>query len=90
MSAKPNPVPAGDPDQPVGSTVITWNTGSEAAGDLYVKMDRSDEVGVASAPFGTQKIDWIQFDVRYEFRLYSTGKKPVKLLAKLEVTRNDD
>jgi hypothetical protein len=33
------------------------------------------------------KIDWIQFDSRYEFRLYA--KKRSKLLTKLEVTRDD-
>jgi hypothetical protein len=87
LIAEPNPVPAGNPDQLLGTTVITWNTGSEAAGDLYVKVDRSDEVFMGRAPSGTLKIDWIQFDSRYEFRLYA--KKRAKLLAKLDVTRDD-
>jgi hypothetical protein len=87
LSADPNPVPAGNLDQPLGSTVISWNTGSEVAGDLYVKVDRSDEVFVGRAPSGTMKIDWIQFDSRYEFRLYA--KKRAKLLAKLVVTRDN-
>jgi hypothetical protein len=87
LAADPNPVPAGNLDQPLGSTVITWNTGSEVAGDLYVKVDRSDEVFVGRAPSGTMKIDWIQFDSRYEFRLYAT--KRAKLLAKLDVTRDN-
>jgi hypothetical protein len=87
LSAEPNPVPAGDPDQPLGTTVITWNTGSEAEGDLYVKVGRSDEVFMGRASSGTIKIDWIQFDSTYEFRLYA--KKHSKLLAKLDVTRDN-
>jgi hypothetical protein len=87
LSADPNPVPAGDPDQPLGSTVITWNTGDEATGELYVKVNRSPEVFFARAPSGTRKIDWIGFDSTYEFRLYR--EKRVKLLAKLDVTRDN-
>jgi hypothetical protein len=87
LTAEPNPVPAGNPDQLLGTTVITWNTGSEVAGDLYVKVDRSDEIFMGRAPSGTLKIDWIQFDSRYEFRLYA--KNRAKLLTKLEVTRDD-
>jgi hypothetical protein len=88
LTAEPNPVPAGNPDQLLGTTVITWNTGSEAAGDLCVKVDRSKETFVAHAPSGTIKIDWIQFDSNYEFRLYG-DKKRAKLLAKLDVTRDN-
>jgi hypothetical protein len=87
LSAEPNPVPAGDPDQPVGSTTITWNTGTEATGDLYVKVNRSPEVFLARASFGTLKINWIQFDSTYEFRLYA--KKRSKLLTKLDVIRDN-
>jgi hypothetical protein len=87
LFAEPNPVPAGDPDQLLGTTTITWNTGSGATGDLYVKVDRAPEVFMARSPSGTQKIGWIQFDCFYEFRLYA--KKRSKLLAKLAVTRDD-
>jgi hypothetical protein len=87
LFADPNPVPAGNPDQPLGSTVITWNTGDEAPGDLYVKVNRSPQVFLARAPSGTLKIDWIQFDSTYEFRLYA--KKRSKLLANLDVTRDN-
>ena len=88
LTAEPNPAPAGDPDQPLATTVITWNTGNEATGDLYVKVNRSPEFRLARAPSGILKIDWIQFDSTYEFRLY-TGKKRSKLRAKLDVTRNN-
>jgi len=87
LSASPNPVPAGDLDQELGSTQITWNTGSEAPGDLYVKVNRSPEVFLAHGPVGTLNIKWIQFDSFYEFRLYS--KKRSKLLATVDVTRNN-
>jgi hypothetical protein len=87
LSADPNPVPAGDPDQPLGSTVITWNTGGAAIADLYVKVNRSPEVFLARASSGTLKIDWIQFDSTYEFRLYA--KKHSKLLTKLDVIRDN-
>jgi hypothetical protein len=87
LVAEPNPVPAGDLDQPLASTVITWNTGSGVIGDLYVKANRSREVFLGRGPTGTVKIDWIQFDSTYEFRLYA--KKRSKLLAKLDVTRDN-
>jgi len=88
LFAEPNPVPAGDPDQALGSTVVSWNTGRKEAGDLYVKVNRSPEVFLGRAPSGTVKIDWIQFDSTYEFRLYA-GKKRSKLLARLDVTRDN-
>jgi len=88
LFAEPNPVPAGDPDMALGSTVISWNTQCQAAGDLYVKVNRSPEIFLARAPSGQLKIDWIQFDSTYEFRLY-TGKKRSKLLARLDVTRDN-
>jgi hypothetical protein len=87
LFAEPNPIPAGDPGQALATAKITWDTGDETTGDLYVKIDRADEVFIARAPSGTMKIDWIQFDSRYEFRLYA--KKRSKLLTKLEVTRDD-
>ena len=88
LVAEPNPVPAGDPDRPLASTVISWNTGHEAEGDLYVKVNRSPEMHLAHAPSGTLKVDWIQFDSTYQFRLYA-GKKRSKLLARLDVARDN-
>jgi hypothetical protein len=87
LSASPNPVPAGDPDQPVGTTTITWDTGNGAIGDLYVKVDRQPETLMARGPRGRQEVRWIQFDSFYEFRLYT--KKRSKLLAKVAVTRDN-
>jgi len=87
LLAEPNPVPAGDINQPLATTVITWDTGNGAIGDLYVKVNREPEVFMARGPQGTHEVRWIQFDSFYEFRLYA--KKRSKLLAKLEVTRDD-
>ena len=87
LSASPNPVPAGDLDQPLASTVITWNTGRGVIGDLYVRTNRSREVFLGRGPSGTIKIDWIQFDSTYEFRLYV--KNHSRLVAKLDVTRDN-
>jgi hypothetical protein len=87
LTASPNPVPVGDPDQHAASTEITWNTGDGTIGDLVVKIDREDERFVGRGPSGVMKIDWIQFDSLYQFRLYT--KKRSKLLATLTVTRDD-
>jgi hypothetical protein len=87
LLAEPNPVPAGDLDQPLGTTQITWNTGSGILGDLYVKVNRSPEIFLARGASGTLKINWIQFDSTYAFRLYA--KKRSRVLARLDVTRNN-
>ena len=87
LSASPNPVPAGDLDQPLGASRITWNTGSRLIGDLYMKVNRSPEVFLARGSAGVFDAKWIQFDSLYEFRLYN--KKRSRLIAKVEVTRDD-
>jgi hypothetical protein len=87
LIADPNPIPTGDPDKPVGSTQIKWDTGDDRPGTLCVKVDREDERVVGSGPSGVTNIDWIQFDSVYEFRLYA--KKRSRLLARLTVTRDD-
>jgi hypothetical protein len=86
LFAQPNPVPAGDLDQPTASTQVSWNAGGNAIGDLYVKVNRSPEVFLAHGPSGTIRISWIQFESTYEFRLYT---KKHRLLAKLDVTRDN-
>ena len=87
LSATPNPVPVGDPDNPVATTQVTWDTADGQMGELYVKIDRQDERLVGRGPSGSMQINWMQFDSRYEFRLY--GKKRSKRLATLTVTRDD-
>ena len=79
FSADPNPVP---PTDPKGRTMITWDTGSDAVGDVYV-LDGGKEKLFASSPKGSQNAPWIQPGSN-EFRLYSQTDH--KLLARLNVT----
>jgi hypothetical protein len=88
LSASPNPVPAGSPDQELGKTTISWNTGDSSVGDVYVKMNRAPEVLVGRGQSGTIQINWIGFDSLYEFRLY-TKRNHFKPLKKLEVIRDE-
>ena len=87
LSAIPNPVPAGDPGKPVGSTVVSWNTGTNLTGELWVKINREEEKLIGEGSSGSMEIKWIQFDSNYEFRLYR--RKHSKLIAKLDVVRDD-
>jgi hypothetical protein len=79
LRADPNPVP---PAGPKGRTVITWDTGTEDVGDVYV-YSAGDEKLFASARQGSQEAAWIP-PGSTEFRLYTQeGHKP---LARLTVT----
>jgi hypothetical protein len=88
LSASPNPVPAGSPDQALGKTTISWNTGDSSVGDVYVKMNRAPEVLVGRGQSGTIQINWIAFDSLYEFRLY-TKRNHFMPLKKLDVIRDE-
>ena len=88
LSADPNPVPAGSPDEALGKTTISWNTGDSSVGDVYVKMNRKPEVLVGRGQSGTIQINWIAFDSLYEFRLY-TKRNHFKPLKKLDVIRDE-
>lgn len=79
LRADPNPVPPGNPN---GKTTITWATGSDAAGDVYVVVGGREKL-FGSGSEGSQDAPWIQASST-EFRLYSQGDH--KLLAKLTVT----
>lgn len=79
LRADPNPVPVGTPN---GKTTITWDTGSDAVGDVYV-ADAGNERLFASGAKGSQDAPWIP-PGSTEFRLY--GQSDHKLLAQLTVT----
>ena len=79
LQADPNPVPPGDPK---GKTTITWDTGSDAVGDVYV-LSAGNEKLFASGLQGSQDAPWIQAGAT-EFRLYTQVDH--KLLAQLTVT----
>ena len=79
FSADPNPVPPGNPK---GRTTITWDTGSDAVGEVYV-VNAGNEKLFASGRQGSQDAPWIQPGPN-EFRLYDQADH--KLLGRLTVT----
>ena len=79
LRADPNPVPPGDGK---GRTTITWDTGTDAVGDVYF-VSAGNEKLFASGHQGTQDAPWIQPGAN-EFRLYTQSDH--KLLAKITVT----
>lgn len=79
FSADPNPVPPGNPK---GRTTISWDTGSDAVGEVYV-VNAGTEKLFASGRQGSQDAPWIQAGPN-EFRLYDQADH--KLLARLTVT----
>lgn len=79
LRADPNPVPAGTV---VGKTTITWDTGSDATGDVYL-INAGNERLFANSPKGSQDAPWIA-PGSTEFRLYNHADH--KLLAQLTVT----
>jgi hypothetical protein len=78
LRADPNPVPGGS----VGKTTISWDSGSEAVGDVYVG-GAGNETIFASGTKGSQDAPWIA-PGSSEFRLYTHADH--KLLAQLTVT----
>lgn len=79
LSADPNPVPPGNPK---GRTTITWDTGSDAIGEVYVVSAGSERL-FGSGRQGSQDAPWIQAGPN-EFKLYDQTDH--KLLARLIVT----
>lgn len=79
LSADPNPVPPGGAK---GRSTITWDTGSDAVGEVYV-VNAGAEKLFGSGRQGSQEAPWIQPGSN-EFRLYDQADH--KLLARLNVT----
>jgi hypothetical protein len=79
LRANPNPVPGGTV---VGKTTVTWDTGSNAAGDVYVGTAGNEKL-FASGLKGSQDAPWIK-PGSTEFRLYNHADH--KLIAQLTVT----
>ena len=83
LTAEPNPVPAGEGP---GKTKITWRTGSDTSGEVYVATDGGEETLFVRDSEGSADAPWITTGSTYEFRLYE-GRDHKKLLAKATVTR---
>jgi hypothetical protein len=78
FTADPNPVPPGGLK---GKTTITWDTGTDAAGEIYIAAGGTEKL-FASGRQGSQEAPWIQPGPN-EFRFYDADHK---LLARLIVT----
>ena len=85
LSATPNPVPAGLEQ---GTTTLTWDTGGEAAGQVYVSKDGESEELVSAGRSGSETVSWIAAGSKYEFRLYA-GLERRRLLESVTVERDD-
>lgn len=82
LTACPNPVPPGDG---LGRTTISWDTGDESVGKVYVSTNGGEESLMAASGRGSAAANWICNGSSYEFRLYNLDR--TKLLAKVVVTR---
>jgi len=82
LSACPNPIPAGEG---LSTTNISWDTGDESVGKLYVSKDGGQESLVATGRQGSVVANWIATDSSYEFCLYNSDH--TKLLDKVVITK---
>ena len=82
LFADPNPVPSGPG---LGSTNITWQTGDDSIGQVFVYTPTQGEQLVIAGEQGNVQVDWIETGKEYEFRLYSPD---YKLLATHQLKRN--
>jgi hypothetical protein len=82
LEANPNPVPL---TSEMGTTQISWNTGVDEPGRVYVSQDGGPEKLFGEGPHGSNPAPWIQEGVEYEFRLYA-GNEGRRSLATILVT----
>lgn len=83
ISATPNPVPAGTGKS---STTVTWDTGDDSIGRVYVSVNGGPEKLFAdNRPSGSHTAKFIAKGV-YEFRLYRK-KRPGEVVARVKVQR---
>jgi len=82
LSARPNPVPAGDGP---GKTTVSWDTADGSIGKIFVSINGDQEVLFADGRRGTAPAHWIEAGSNYEFRFYNSDH--TELLAKVAVTR---
>ena len=87
LEATPNPVPAAG-DGP-GTTTITWGTGDDSWGQVYVSMDGGQEKLFAEGAKGVEEAPWIFAGATYyKFDLYA-GTDHTMLLSTVIVTRSN-
>lgn len=69
----------------MGATEITWSTGDDCVGEVYVSVNGGPEMLFATGPQNSKEAPWILADQSYEFRLYA-GTDRMHLLDKAPVT----
>lgn len=82
LVATPNPIPKKNNS---GETTVFWSSGSEESAVVRVAVDHGPERLFAAGDNGAQKVNWIEPETHYEFRLY--GPEENRVLASLAVTR---
>jgi len=82
ITASPNPVPGGPG---VGTTTITWKTGDDSVGEVYVWDGVKEHLFARAAKGASSDAPWIGAGST-EFRLYGTDH--AKVLATVIVTRS--
>jgi hypothetical protein len=85
--ANPNPVSSA---QDRGRTTISWDTGNQPPGQVFVSEDGGPEILFAgTSRYGSQEALWIGAGKSYEFRLYA-GEDRSRRLASVVVKSRDD
>jgi hypothetical protein len=86
LTALPNPVLFGaDQQDQVGTSTISWSTGTSALGQLYVSQDGGPDKLFVEGSDGSAKANWIRPGSRYEFHVYA-GREHSQQLASVTVT----
>lgn len=86
ITATPNPVPAGEG---AGTAKISWHTGDNTDGQVYVTENGSPERLFGRGPDGSSEAPWIGNGSTYVFRLYATDASR-RVLASVEVKGTSD
>jgi hypothetical protein len=72
LSARPNRVPV---DGGVGTTRISWTTGSATVGEIYVSENGAREKLLSRGRSGSVRASWIRAGKTYVFHLYAGGRR---------------
>jgi len=81
IAATPNPVPATS-----ALTTVSWSTGGDSFGFVYLSVDGNPEALFAQGPAGSAEAPWISPGAAYEFRLYAESDH-TNPLARITVRR---
>ena len=82
IEISPNPVP---PGSGLASTRVSWTTGDQTDGEVYVSRGAEPERLFAKGPSGSAEAAWIDRASTYEFKLYAMAPSK-RLLASVTLT----